>query len=160
MREESIRRATLRDAARIAALSSVLGYPVAVETIVQRLGRLLERAEEVILVAELAPGGIVGWLHGAEQELLESGRRCEILGLVVDEEHRGRGVGRRLVEAIEGWAAARGLEQMAVRSNVVRAESHPFYERLGYVRTKTQHAYRKRLSAGSSDATTSDHMTA
>jgi hypothetical protein len=34
---------------------------------------------------------------------------------------------------------------MAVRSNVARAESHPFYERLGYVRTKTQHAYRKRL---------------
>jgi hypothetical protein len=28
---------------------------------------------------------------------------------------------------------------------VVRAESHPFYERLGYLRTKTQHAYRKTL---------------
>jgi hypothetical protein len=34
---------------------------------------------------------------------------------------------------------------MTVRSNVVRAESHPFYERLGYVRSKTQHAYRKHL---------------
>jgi hypothetical protein len=40
----------------------------------------------------------------------------------------------------------RGLGQMAVRSNVDRADSHPFYERLGYVRAKTQHAYRKRLS--------------
>ena len=35
---------------------------------------------------------------------------------------------------------------MTVRSNVVRHESHPFYERVGYERTKTQHAYRKRLA--------------
>jgi GNAT superfamily N-acetyltransferase len=147
----SIRGATVRDAPRLAALSEVLGYPVAVETIAQRLRRLLERTEEVVLVAERAPGEIVGWLHGAEQELLESGRRCEILGLVVDGEHRGQGVGRRLVDAVESWASTRGLEQMAVRSNVVRTESHPFYEGLGYVRTKTQHAYRKCLSAGSPD---------
>jgi GNAT superfamily N-acetyltransferase len=101
-----------------------------------------------VLVAETAPGRVVGWLHGAEQELLESGRRCEILGLVVDESQRARGVGRRLVQAVEAWAAARGLDRMAVRSNVARAESHPFYERLGYVRAKTQHAYRKRLDGG------------
>jgi hypothetical protein len=28
---------------------------------------------------------------------------------------------------------------------VTRQESHPFYERLGYVKAKTQHAYRKSL---------------
>jgi GNAT superfamily N-acetyltransferase len=96
-------------------------------------------------VAELAPGGVVGWIHGAEQELLDSGRRCEITGLVVDPPARGQGVGRRLVEAVEAWAAARGLGQLAVRSNIIRVESHPFYERLGFVRAKTQHAYRKQL---------------
>jgi hypothetical protein len=30
-------------------------------------------------------------------------------------------------------------DEIAVRSNTVRAESHPFYERAGYVRVKTQH---------------------
>jgi GNAT superfamily N-acetyltransferase len=64
---------------------------------------------------------------------------------VVDARERGRGVGRRLVAAVEEWARARGLEQIAVRSNVTREESHPFYEHLGYTRVKTQHAYRKRL---------------
>ena len=39
----------------------------------------------------------------------------------------------------------RGLENVSVRSNVVRLESHPFYERAGYVRVKTQHAYWKRI---------------
>jgi len=53
--------------------------------------------------------------------------------------------GLTVLTAAEGWAPARGLEQMAVRSNVARSDSHPFYERLGYLRVKTQHAYRKRL---------------
>ena len=145
--EVSIRGATLTDAARLAVLSGVLGYPTSADVLAERLGRLLERDEELVLVAEVSPGHVVGWLHGGERELLESGRRGEILGLVVDGTHRGCGVGRRLVQAAEEWAAKRGLDQMAVRSNVGRAESHPFYERLGYVRAKTQHAYRKRLSA-------------
>lgn len=150
MADVFIRRAVYADAARLAALSEVLGYPVTADALAERLGRLLGRDEELVLVAEVTPGHVVGWLHGAEQELLESGRRCEILGLVVDVTHRGQGVGRRLVQAAEAWASTRGLDQMAVRSSVTRAESHPFYERLGYVRAKTQHAYRKRLSAPSS----------
>lgn len=141
----TIRRATLGDAPRLAELSGVLGYPAAAEELAERLARLLGRPEETILVAAGPDGRGVGWLHGAEQELLESGRRCEILGLVVDADCRGQGIGRRLVLAVEAWAAERGLELMTVRSNVVRTESHPFYERLGYVRTKTQHAYRKPL---------------
>jgi len=145
--DASIREATRADAARLATLSEVLGYPVTADALAERLGRLLGRDDELVLVAEVGSGHVVGWLHGAERELLESGRRCEILGLVVDGAHRGRGVGRRLVQAAEAWASGRGLDQMTVRSNVARAESHPFYERLGYVRAKTQHAYRKRLSA-------------
>lgn len=143
----AIRRAAAADAPRLEALSETLGYPVVADDFAGRLARLLSRAEDVVLVAEVTSGRVVGWLHGAEQELLESGRRCEILGLVVDEGHRGQGVGRGLVAAAEEWAARRGLELMTVRSNVVRAESHPFYERRGYVRVKTQHAYRKRLPA-------------
>jgi GNAT superfamily N-acetyltransferase len=146
----SIRPARPTDAAQIAALSDTLGYPVG-EELAGRLERLLARTDQLVLVAEGGAGTVVGWLHGAEQELLESGRRCEILGLVVDEAHRSRGVGRRLVEQVEAWAAARGLERMAVRSNVARVDSHPFYERLGYERTKTQHAYRKRLERPGGD---------
>lgn len=142
-----IRTALLGDAPDLATLSGVLGYPVADEALSMRLGRLLSRSEDIVLVAELAPGHVVGWLHGTDQEVLESGRRCEILGLVVDAAYRGQGVGRQLVAAVEWWAARRGLERMVVRSNVARTESHPFYERLGYVRAKTQHAYRKELPA-------------
>ena len=141
----AVRRAVAGDAARVAELSGVLGYPVTADALSQRLVRLLSSDEDVVFVAEHGSGDLVGWIHGAEQELLETGRHCEILGLVVDASHRGRGAGRQLVEAVESWTAARGLDEIAVRSNVLRAESHPFYEALGYVRAKTQHAYRKHI---------------
>ncbi|HKT59959.1 MAG TPA: GNAT family N-acetyltransferase [Gemmatimonadales bacterium] len=140
-----IRPAAQADAGRLAALSAELGYPVAASELAGRLADLLARDGEIVLVAERAPGQVIGWVHGSEQHFLESARRCELLGLVVDARERGRGIGRRLVAAVEEWARGRGLEQIAVRSNVTREESHPFYEHLGYARVKTQHAYRKRL---------------
>jgi GNAT superfamily N-acetyltransferase len=141
-----IRPAALDDAGRIATLSAVLGYPVPSGAVEERLERLLGSATDVVLVAELPGDGVVGWIHGVAQDLLEAEQRCEILGLVVDPGARGTGVGRELVTQVEQWAAGRGLRVMTVRSNVVRSESHPFYEHVGYERTKTQHAYRKRLA--------------
>jgi GNAT superfamily N-acetyltransferase len=143
----SIRRATIADAARLADLSGQLGYPIARGELERTLARLLARDDQVVYVAEVAGTGAVAWIHGVEEELLESGRRCEIYGLVVDRDSRRRGVGRRLLDALERWAAARGLPEITVRSAVSRAESHPFYDRAGYDRVKTQHVYRKRLAA-------------
>jgi GNAT superfamily N-acetyltransferase len=144
MNELLIRRAKISDAPRVAELSGTLGYPAEAEAMARRLAGILAQETHAVFVAEAA-GEMAGWIHGAEQQMLEFDRRCEILGLVVDASQRGQGVGRRLVEAVEQWARTRGLNEISVRSNVIRPESHPFYERIGYVRVKTQHAYRKRL---------------
>jgi GNAT superfamily N-acetyltransferase len=144
MNDLIIRKAQLADASRMAELSGTLGYPVTAQAMKERLTRVLKLETHSVFVAE-RNGEVVGWTHGVEQEMLELDCRCEIWGLVVAENERGRGVGRRLVEAVEQWARDRGLENMSVRSNVVRPESHPFYERIGYTRYKTQHAYRKAL---------------
>jgi GNAT superfamily N-acetyltransferase len=130
------------------ALSSQLGYPVPLGTLAGRLTRVLERTDELVLVASGADGVVIGWVHVAEQRFLEAGPRCELLGLVVDAAHRRQGIGRQLVAAVEQWAGTREVREISVRSNVLRAESHPFYERLGYQRAKTQHVYRKPLPVG------------
>ncbi|TFG50147.1 MAG: GNAT family N-acetyltransferase [Gemmatimonadales bacterium] len=141
----AIRPATASDAPALAELSGVLGYPATPEAFALRLAPLLVSTDNIILVAQLDGGEIVGWIHGGERNLLETGPRCEILGLVVAAESRGRGIGRALVSAIEEWARKRGFAELAVRSNITRQDSHPFYYRLGYARVKTQHAYRKSL---------------
>jgi len=140
----NIRKATAEDAAAIARLSGELGYPVKARVMRERLERLLDREEHVVFVAETTE--VAGWIHAADHELLEIGRHCEICGLVVGRGERGKGIGRRLIEAVEEWAPGRGLKQISVRSNVIRPESHPFYESVGFERYKTQHAYRKRLT--------------
>jgi len=145
----TIRPAVVADAVRIAELSGILGYPITTETAAARLNYLLARSEHLVLVAEITE--VVGWIHALEQHLLESGLRCEIVGLVVAANHRAKGIGRRLATRVERWAAERGVEELSVRSNVTRSESHPFYERLGYVRTKTQHVYRKQISRNSEE---------
>jgi len=142
-----VRTARLEDAAAMAELSSQLGYPVSPGDLEKRLGRVLERSDELVLVASDGVSGVIGWVHGAEQRFLEAGPRCELLGLVVDTGHRRRGVGQQLINGVEQWAQSRGLNEVSVRSNIVRAESHPFYQSLGYQRTKTQHVYRKPLDS-------------
>lgn len=147
MKKLMVRKAKITDAPRVAELSAVLGYPVAREIMEQRLARVLGLETHTVFVAETPSNDVVGWTHAAEQEILEAGCLCEIRGLVVAEAQRGRGVGRHLIEAVERWAVARELDEVLVRSNVVRVESHPFYERMGYARFKTQHAYRKHLGS-------------
>jgi GNAT superfamily N-acetyltransferase len=141
----SIRSPKVSDAPRLAQLSGQLGYPASEADLARRLTYLLSRPEHHLLLVETAPGRVVGWIHAAEQWVLESEPACEILGLVVDQSHRGQGVGRTLVAAVESWATARGLPAIKVRSNVARAESHQFYQRLGYTPVKSQHVYRKSL---------------
>ena len=141
-----IRVACLEDATALADLSHQLGYPAAVAEVGRRLERVLASPEDVVYVAHDDAQRVSGWIHGARQDLVESEPRCEILGLVVQREQRRRGIARALVQAVEQWASTRGLRLLSVRSAVSRAESHPFYESLGYERVKSQHVYRKILS--------------
>ena len=145
-----MRHATAADAPALAALSTELGYPVDGAAIAARLAVLSKRDDQAVYVTCDPAGGVTGWVHVAEQTLLETGLRCEILGLIVSSRCRRQGLGQRLADAAERWAAVRGLREISVRSNVVRVESHPFYVKRGYTRVKTQHAYRKRLDPGAS----------
>lgn len=149
-----VRVPRLEDAPRLAELSTQLGYPASADDIAGRLAWLLPRAEHFLRVAESPAGETIGWIHAEERQILESATWCEIMGLVVDAAERGHGTGRALVAEVEAWARERGLRTVKVRSNVTRAESHPFYLRLGYARSKTQHVYLKSARRAAPENTT------
>jgi GNAT superfamily N-acetyltransferase len=132
-----IREADLNDAAALAALSIQLGYPSTPGEMVERLTVLGSRPGNGVLVAE-DEKGVVGWLHVSGMFFLESPPFAEVLGLIVDEAHRGKGVGRLLLDGAARWAAEHGFGKLRVRSNVIREDAHRFYEREGFRRVKTQ----------------------
>lgn len=140
-----IRPARSKDAARLAELSSQLGYPsTAVETL-QRMRKLKPASLNALFVAEDRDAGVVGWAHVSVNYLIEVGTRAELNGLIVAEGQRSLGAGARLLEAAEAWARKHGCPSMSVRSNVIRERAHKFYERQGYEHYKTQKAFRKSL---------------
>jgi GNAT superfamily N-acetyltransferase len=137
-----IRRAQIADAAEMARLAGELGYPMAAAEMSRRLAVLLPNDRHYVAVAV---GGerLVGWMHVEHRFSLEGGDRAELMGLVVDSTVRRKGLGGALLDAAEKWTLAQGLSSLTIRSNAARESSHPFYESLGYSRSKTQHVYTK-----------------
>jgi GNAT superfamily N-acetyltransferase len=141
-----IRPARAADAPRLTGLLAQLGYPSDTDAVAARLARILETPAQQILVATPADDSrIDGYVSVERRLILVEDERVEITGLVVDAGSRRSGIGRVLVNAAEQWALEQGLRTVVVRSNVVRPESHPFYEGIGYQRMKTSHTYHKEL---------------
>jgi GNAT superfamily N-acetyltransferase len=138
-----IRRVRAGDAERVAELSGQLGYPAGVKEMKRRLRDVLKDKDAACFVAEVAGGGVIGWIHVSVTPLLEVERRAEVNGLVVDERARSRGAGALLLAAGEKWAKGKRCKGMSVRSNVIRERAHGFYVRAGYEIYKTQRAMRK-----------------
>lgn len=136
-----------RDCAAVSALCGQLGYPATPDEIQARFDAIAARGGAVVLVAE-NDGSLLGWIHAAVSPVLEADLYAEIAGLVVDASCRSQGVGAALVEAAEAWARTARCRAMRVRSRVIRERAHAFYERNGYVRIKTQHAFEKPLTGG------------
>ncbi|MEO7202035.1 MAG: GNAT family N-acetyltransferase [Candidatus Tumulicola sp.] len=118
-----------------------LGYPNDAATIERRLHSCTDDSSVWLAWLEKR---IVGLIAVHISEHLLDGTMAEIAALVVDEETRGQGIGAGLLRAAESWAIERGTRRIRVRSNVIRADAHRFYEREGYAPVKDQRVFEKR----------------
>ena len=99
-----------------------------------RLERLVIVGDRVV-VAEV-DGRVVGVAHLHASPTLERERPAAKIGaLVVDEEHRGRGIGRALLAALETEARARRCSLLFLTTAEGREDTHEFYERVGFRET-------------------------
>jgi GNAT superfamily N-acetyltransferase len=130
----TIRDARADDAAAIAELLGQLGYPTSSSAAEGRLDRLRIVGDRVV-VAD-ADGAVVGLAHLQVTPAIEHERpAAKLAALVVDEAHRGEGIGRALVDAIEAEARARGCALLYLTTAMRRAEAHEFYRRVGLEET-------------------------
>jgi N-acetylglutamate synthase-like GNAT family acetyltransferase len=129
-----VRDAEARDAEAIAALLGQLGYPAHAASVKARLERLQIVGDRVV-VAEL-DGAVIGLAQLHVSPALEYERpAAKLAALVVDVTHRGEGVGRALVEAMEAEARARRCELLFLTTAARREDAHEFYRRVGLEET-------------------------
>jgi len=130
----TIRDAGAADAEAIANLLSQLGYSTDAGLVPARLERLAIVGDRVV-VAE-ADGEVAGLAHLQVTPTIEHDRPVAKIGaLVVEESHRGTGVGRALVDALEVEARGRGCDVLFLTTAERRDDAHLFYERVGFAHT-------------------------
>jgi GNAT superfamily N-acetyltransferase len=137
-----IRRLTADDADAAAELSSELGYPSSPGDLRERIDEM-SRTTDRVAFAAVVGGEIVGWIDAAMERHLQSPASAVIGGLVVREDTRGLGVGKRLCLEIEEWARSKSVPVVRVRSQIKREDAHRFYLRDGYRKVKTSLVFEK-----------------
>lgn len=77
---------------------------------------------------------IVGFISCKGQSLLHhEGMVFEIQELIVTEAHQGRGIGRKLIEALLPELLRHGAISLEVTTNKRRKEAHAFYQSVGFL---------------------------
>jgi ribosomal protein S18 acetylase RimI-like enzyme len=131
--EMTIRKAILSDAPAIGRLLTQLGYPVSEDFVRRKLALLLDDNNEDLLVGEGEDTKVIGFLamHRIPQIGVEGGF-ARISYLCVDEQARGKGIGKALEGEACRLAAAKGCDRLELHCHSSRADAHRFYARRGY----------------------------
>ena len=130
--EVRIREAAADDADRISHLVGQLGFDHDPETIRGRLTQLRGHLLLQVWVAELE-GVVVGLLTLQILPFINTEMNAAQLGiLVVDAEHRRRGIGSMLVREAERFAKTHCCGSLKVFTHKRRRDAHAFYASLGY----------------------------
>jgi len=112
------------------------------------MDEILSNEEQPVFVAARASGGLGGFLEGGIRKYADG---CDtspvgyIEGWYVDEDLRQKGIGSRLVEAMEDWARARGLTEMGSDTWLDNETSIAAHKRLGYVEMERLVHFAKKL---------------
>ena len=130
----TIREARASDAPRLVELIIALGHPIEEADLSRNLEIL---AQNGILPLVATDGDEVIGMCGISA--MVTVHRPAPVGrvsvMIVDEAHRGHGIGALLMTEAERRLSQRGCKIIEVTSNMRRDRAHHFYEQLGYERT-------------------------
>jgi GNAT superfamily N-acetyltransferase len=139
--EIQLRKMTMEHAQDVCRLSDQLGYPLSTTQIENNINEITTSENYAAFVA-LYNLQIVGWVYAFRALLIESKPFIEIGGLIVDETFRNCGIGKKLVEKIKDWALENAINEVRVRSNILRNAAHKFYLNNGFTEIKQQKVFR------------------
>lgn len=123
------------DAPSIAALIVQLGYEATAHSIQKRLTAIQLHGDYATFLGAVSNHIVALALVHTAFSLEHDTPHARLLGFVVDSSWRKKGIGRALMDHVENWAMRQGAPFLTLSSGLHRADSHAFYERLGYENT-------------------------
>ena len=136
MSDVTIRAATPGDEAALAALDQATWSSMASPAPPPAPGTPFfdGRADPADVLVADAGGALAGYVHvGPPTPVASNAHVLMIRGLAVDPARRGRGIGRRLVDAAVESAARRGAHRLTLRVLGPNAPARALYEAAGFV---------------------------
>lgn len=143
-----LRDITILDANEIQKISNFeLGYDVDLDIVKKQIEKLTNDNKHNVIIGfeNEQTRKIIGFVHAELYESLYMDTGLNILGLAVDSNFQGQGIGKKLMSAIEDYTLKNNISFIRLNSNVRRVEAHKFYESIGYICDKTQKRLIKKL---------------
>lgn len=134
------------DAPEVAGIcKAALGYDVDVENVKEQIEKLTNDEKQHIIIGyeDEKTRKIIGFVHAQVYESFYSDLGLNILGLAVNPNFQGRGIGRELMNKLENYALDNNISFIRLNSAMKREEAHRFYEHIGYTCDKVQKRFIK-----------------
>jgi GNAT superfamily N-acetyltransferase len=138
----AIRKISVEDAPEVASLSQQLGYNLSPSETRKQILEIRNSHDNCAFVAVIDET-VIGWVHAFKTIRIETTSFVEIGGLVVDENYRGKGVGKTLVNMVREWCVEQKITSLRVRCNIKRPEAHKFYLTIGFKESKEQKVFQQ-----------------
>lgn len=141
----TIRQATISDAIAIQILNrDEMNYDCSIELTTEKLNKLLNSQSDKIFVA-VWDNNVVGYIHANNYELIFAPQWKNIMSIAVSSQHKRKGIGKALMNAVEQWAKDEGASALHLVSGETRLGAHEFYKKCGFVSKKKQLNFKKDL---------------
>ena len=140
------REINIADTAVVAEIcKAALGYDVHVKNVKEQIEKLTNDKKQHVIIGyeDENTRKIIGFVHAQMYESFYSNLGLNILGLAVNPNFQGRGIGRKLMNKLENYAVDNNISFIRLNSAMKREDAHKFYEHIGYTCDKVQKRFIK-----------------
>lgn len=141
----TVRRMRADDLHEVSVLMRMLGYEIEADELRSRLAEIVRRDEHALMVAVREAGDLAGLIHVYVRAALEKPVEAIVQSLVVRDDLRGAGIGKRLMDEAEAWAKTRGISSVALYTQLHREDAAAFYAKRGYAEANRSRLMRRKI---------------